>query len=488
MAGIPYAARALVGTVRDAVMRMPEPIALKAILDDFQKQLKEVPVSSLVENIMQTGANTFVLHCPTTLRAEEVCASGFTFRNHQIVFKPAANTQWVKLTRVMYGTTEGSIKSKLSDYGTVEKIKQEKIHGVGISVYTVKVDLKKPIPSRIVINNAPVNVFYRGQIQQCFRCEQIGHMSRNCPFRRNTVPASRIVGPAVLPTASATDTPVISLPIENNGSNTLPGFVPPVPVASDVSSSLTFLEKAPGKRLKKAHPSDSAPAVVTDLPPKSAPAVVTDLPPVDPVTTILSDKVPSLSPIPSVEAVFSSPPPLTSSLVDPSAPRLPDMDTHELPLTTLPSPTSNPSLQSDSSSPPLSPIPRDPNVPPDYGYYDHRRRLTELYPDLYSFEDLEAVEKEVSPSVLARWKRTYAYRHPCYAQAAELRPFLDYYDRMIYPVGDLEDLTDSELSIVALPSTMKEDPELPYLLFEKLNLRRIVARRFPKKFANAPFG
>ena len=57
---------------------------------------------------------------------------------------------------------------------------------------------------------------------------------------------------------------------------------------------------------------------------------------------------------------------------------------------------------------------------------------------------------------------------------------------MIYPVGDLEDLTDSELIIPAFPSKMKEDPELPYLLFEKLNLRRIVAQRFPKKFAERP--
>ena len=389
MAGIPYAARTLVGIVPDAVMRMPEPITLKSILDDFQQQFKDIPVSSLVENIMQTGANTFVLHCPTTLRAEEVCASGLTFRNHLLRFQPAANTQWVKLTRIMYGTTEGSIKSKLSDYGTVEKIKQEKIHGVGISVYTVKIDLKKPIPSRIVINNAPVNVFYRGQIQQCFRCEQTGHMSRNCLFRRNTVPASRIVGPAVLPTVSATDTPVISLPIENNGSNTLPGFAPPVPAASDVSSSSTFLEKAPGKRLKKAHPSDSAPAVVTDPSP------------VDPVTTILANKVPSLSPIPSVEPVLSSPSSLTSSPVDSSSLPLPDMDTHEPPPITIPSPTLNPPL-SDSSSPPLSPVPRDPNVPPTYGDYDHWRRLTELYPDRYAIEDLEDLEKGVSPFVLAR--------------------------------------------------------------------------------------
>ena len=49
MARIPHAARALVGTLYDDVLRMAEPIALKAILDDFQAQLNNIPIASLVE-------------------------------------------------------------------------------------------------------------------------------------------------------------------------------------------------------------------------------------------------------------------------------------------------------------------------------------------------------------------------------------------------------------------------------------------------------
>ena len=49
MARTPYDARALVGTIYDDVLRMVEPIALKAILDDFQAQLNDIPIASLVE-------------------------------------------------------------------------------------------------------------------------------------------------------------------------------------------------------------------------------------------------------------------------------------------------------------------------------------------------------------------------------------------------------------------------------------------------------
>ena len=74
MAGVPFAVRALVGTLPAGVQTTPEPISLKAILDDFQRQLEDVPVARFIENIMQTGASTFVIHCPSPREAEEVIA------------------------------------------------------------------------------------------------------------------------------------------------------------------------------------------------------------------------------------------------------------------------------------------------------------------------------------------------------------------------------------------------------------------------------
>ena len=86
----------------------------------------------------------------------------------------------------------------MAEYGTALNICEELVYGIGISVYSVKMELRKPIP-RITIAHYPVNVFYRGQVQQCFRCEQTGHLSRECPLKKSHgVLPSRIRGPTTV--------------------------------------------------------------------------------------------------------------------------------------------------------------------------------------------------------------------------------------------------------------------------------------------------
>lgn len=121
MVGVPYAARALVGTL--PALAMVEPVTMEALLADLGSQIDDLHVQ--VENIMQTGRNTFLLHCFDRAKAQDLSVSGVTFRGHLISFKPAANTQWVKLTRVVYGTSENAIKSRMAEYGTVLKIRHE---------------------------------------------------------------------------------------------------------------------------------------------------------------------------------------------------------------------------------------------------------------------------------------------------------------------------------------------------------------------------
>ena len=98
---------------------------------------------------MQSSANTFVLHCSTPVRAEELRHSGLTFRNKPATLRFASNVQWVKLTFVVYGTTEGAVKLKLHDFGTVLQILEEKIHDVTISVCSVKLDITVKNLSRL---------------------------------------------------------------------------------------------------------------------------------------------------------------------------------------------------------------------------------------------------------------------------------------------------------------------------------------------------
>ena len=274
MAQVPFAARALVGTIPP--LAMIDPVTITSLLDDFCSQFEDLPTR--VENLMQTGHNTFIVHCYTRDHAEWLAISGLTYRTHLIVFKPASNTQWVKLTRVRYGITENAIKSKMSNFGTVLKIRQEKIRGIGISTYSVKIELQKPIPSRISVAQSPVNVFYRGQISQCFKCEQTGHLARNCPMKKSTsatvssvpVTTSATVWSApvtTVPTATSTITTsaIISLPIVNNSLPSLSSITaasptnvpPPLPVESmestpsETSASSASTPRKDGKRMPK---------------------------------------------------------------------------------------------------------------------------------------------------------------------------------------------------------------------------------------------
>jgi hypothetical protein len=259
MAAVPFAARALVGTLPEAVLESASsnPVTLKDMIEDFIQQCPEA--STMIENIMQSGAATFVLHCRETRHAEVLLHSGLTYRSHPVKFVPAPNTQWVKLTRVVYGTTENAIKSRMGDYGKVLKIRRELIHGIGISTYSVKMEISKPIPSRLTITNFPVNVFYRGQVQQCFRCEQTGHISKFCPFKKSagSQPALITGATTVVPTETmATDAPGGSTPAgaasgvhDSPRSSDPPVPDPPVvPQSDEESSSSTPVNPDTGKR------------------------------------------------------------------------------------------------------------------------------------------------------------------------------------------------------------------------------------------------
>jgi hypothetical protein len=269
MAAIPFAARALVGTLPAVVISGSVPVTLKEMIEDFVRQVPQA--SDMIVNVMQTGAVSFVMHCKTQFNVEALLHSGLTFRGHVIRLVAAPNTQWIKLTRVVYGTTENAIKSRLLEYGTVLKMKQETIHGIGISVYSVKMEIKKPIPSRITIAHYPANVFYRGQVQQCFRCEQTGHVSKSCPFKKTAVPpAPRIIGPVTEVVSTVSDVAPVTV-----------SSSPPEPAAS--STSLVV---------------DSTPVPVPTLPPTS---MVTD-PPLVPQATLSDSSSTDSSSTPRTEA------------------------------------------------------------------------------------------------------------------------------------------------------------------------------------------
>ena len=106
MAAVPFAAQALVSTISPLVIETASTqlITLKALIEDFLWQLPEA--KDMIVNVMQSSANIFVVHCSSGRYTVILLNTGLTFRSYPVFFAPAPNTQWVKLTRVVYGTTE----------------------------------------------------------------------------------------------------------------------------------------------------------------------------------------------------------------------------------------------------------------------------------------------------------------------------------------------------------------------------------------------
>ena len=214
-------------------------------------------------------------------------------------------------------------------------------------------------------------------------------------------------------------------------SNTPPPVSDPPPhpsSVSDTSSASTFIEKAPGKRLKKDYPPNLAP------PPPAPMDTESVIPPNDPVVDTLP----------------------------PSSPQ----DTE--------------CIEAAVDDATIAGFPRD------YVFYERFRAGFEAFPQHFDGSALDKYKALIDPDKLARWERTFSYRQPRNTKAADLRPFLDYYDRMVYPLGNLEGLSNTEFVHPSLPEGCVEDPDLSYLLFEKLTLRRFVAARFPKALQEQP--
>ena len=211
---------------------------------------------------------------------------------------------------------------------------------------------------------------------------------------------------------------------------------------------------------------------------------------------IPSDPPPSLSPIPdpafSLDSSSTStfppvtlPPPLPNPPpVDPTPPAPPTkVKTSKNPPPVDPTPPAPPTKVKKSNKPVLPDLVQEPL---NYETYERWHARHEAFPIAFGAVDLPAYDARVPPAQLARWQRTFNYRHPVLMRVSALRPFFHYYDRMIYPIADLEDLSASPLLRAVLPHDRVEDSDLPYMVFEKYMVRSIVQRRYPKKLPPEP--
>ena len=96
---------------------------------------------------------------------------------------PAKNTTTAIAERVSYSLPGDTLKNHLNKFGEVKSMRAVTIKGFGLSMFKLEMVLMQDIPSRIMLQGNPLNIFYKQQPRFCFVCRGAGHEATNCSKR-----------------------------------------------------------------------------------------------------------------------------------------------------------------------------------------------------------------------------------------------------------------------------------------------------------------
>ena len=181
---IPYANRTVVASLPSLALAS-KPATVKEVIADLATQC---PHESVLECVQVIKGRTLRIVFPSSDIMEDIVSGGLEFRSHPIVFKTPSVYKWVTLMDLPYGIPESEIKTALSKFGQIAHVKAEVYMGLYTGTRLVKVEIKKAIPSRVIVAGHLCTVFYRGQVRSCFRCAQSGHEAKNCPNKQQVPP------------------------------------------------------------------------------------------------------------------------------------------------------------------------------------------------------------------------------------------------------------------------------------------------------------
>ena len=229
---VPYANRAAVATLPTLALAI-KPATVKELIADFATQC---PHESVLESVQLIKGRTLRVVFPSSDVMEEIVTGGLAFRSHQIQFKTPSIYKWVTLMDLPYGISEGEIKTALSKFGQAAHVKSEVYMGLYTGTRLVKMEVKKPIPSRVMVAGHLCTIFYRGQVRSCFRCNLTGHEAKNCPSKQNAPHSSGQSEENHDPPSNDTTTPNSGEGMSTDPPSSPKSFAEVVATPGDVSS------------------------------------------------------------------------------------------------------------------------------------------------------------------------------------------------------------------------------------------------------------
>ena len=106
---------------------------------------------------------------------------GYTFEDIYYKWPQPRTLLPAIVERVSYSLPGDALKNHLNKFGEVKSMRAVTIKGFGLSKFKLEMVLKQHIPSRIMLQGNPLNIFYTQQPRYCFVCRGAGHEAKNCP-------------------------------------------------------------------------------------------------------------------------------------------------------------------------------------------------------------------------------------------------------------------------------------------------------------------